>query len=35
MATSADSVVIEFLKYGGSEFRNQVLMIMNMIFKKG
>jgi len=28
----ADSVVNEFLKYGGSEIRNKLLKIMNMIF---
>ena len=31
----ADSVVNEFLKYGGSEVRNRLLKIMNMIFEKG
>ena len=30
-----DSVIIEFLKYGGSEVRNKLLKIMNMIFEKG
>ena len=33
-ATSADSVINEFLKYGGSEVRNKLLKIMNMIFVK-
>jgi hypothetical protein len=28
-------VVNKFLKYGGSEVRNKVLKIMNMIFEKG
>jgi len=31
----ADSVVNEFLKYGGFEVRNKVLKIMNMTFEKG
>ena len=31
----ADSVENEFLKYGGSEVRNKLLKIMNMIFAKG
>ena len=31
----ADRVVNEFLKYGGSEVRNKLLKIMNMIFGKG
>ena len=30
----ADSLVIEFLKYAGSEVRNKLLKIMNMIFEK-
>jgi hypothetical protein len=30
-----DRVVNEFLKYGGSEVRNKLLKIMNMILKKG
>ena len=34
-APGADSVVNEFLKYGGSEVRNKLLKIMNMIFEKG
>ena len=33
-APCADSVVNEFLKYGGSEVRNKLLKIMNMIFEK-
>ena len=32
---SADSVVNEFLKYGGPELRNKLLKIMNMIYEKG
>ena len=28
-------MVNEFLKYGGSEVRNKLLKIMNMIFEKG
>jgi len=28
-------VVNDFLKYGGSEVRNKLLKIMNMIFEKG
>ena len=31
----ADSVINEFLKYGGSEIRNKLLKIMNMIFERG
>ena len=31
----ADNVVNDFLKYGGSEVRNKLLKIMNMIFEKG
>ena len=34
-APGADSVINEFLKYGGSEVRKKLLKIMNMIFKKG
>ena len=34
-APGADSVVNEFLKYGGSKVRNKLLKIMNMIFEKG
>ena len=34
-APGADTVVNEFLKYGGSEVKNKLLMIMNMIFGKG
>ena len=34
-APDADSVVQEFLKYDGSEVRNKLLKIMNMIFEKG
>ena len=34
-APGADSVENEFLKYGGSEVRNKLLKIMNMIFAKG
>ena len=34
-APGADSVINEFLKYGGSEVRNKLLKIMNMIFEKG
>ena len=30
-----NSVVNEFLKYGGAEDRNKVLKIMNMILEKG
>ena len=30
-AQGADGVVNEFLKYGGSEVRNKLLKIMNMI----
>jgi len=33
-APGVDSVVNEFLKYGGSEVRNKLLKIMNMIFEK-
>ena len=28
-------MVEEFLKYGGSQVRNKLLKIMNMIFEKG
>ena len=28
-------MINEFLKYGGSEVRNKLLKIMNMIFEKG
>ena len=34
-APGADNVVNEFLKYSGSEVRNQLLKIMNVIFEKG
>ena len=34
-APGADSVVNEFLKYGGSEVRNKLLKIMKLIFEKG
>ena len=34
-APGADSVINEFLKYGGSEVRNKLLKIMNMIFENG
>ena len=34
-APGADRVVNEFIKYGGSEVRNKLLKIMNMIFEKG
>ena len=34
-APGADSVINEFLKYGGSEVRNKLLESMNMIFEKG
>ena len=34
-APGADSMISEFLKYGGSEVRNKLLKIMNMIFEKG
>ena len=33
-APDADTVVNEFLKYGGYEVRNKLLKIMNMIFEK-
>ena len=33
-APGADSLVNEFLKYGGSEVRNKLLKIMNMILLK-
>ena len=33
-AAGADSMIKEFLKYG-SEVRNKLLKIMNMIFEKG
>ena len=34
-ASGADTVVVnEFHKFGGSEVRNKLLMIMNMILKK-
>ena len=33
-APGADSVVDEFLKYGGSEVRNKLLKILNMVFEK-
>ena len=31
----ADCVINEFLKHGGSEVRNKLLKIMNMIFENG
>ena len=34
-APGGGSVVNEFLKYGGSEVRNWLMKIMNMIFEKG
>ena len=34
-APGADSVINEFLKYGGFEVRNKILKIMNKIFEKG
>ena len=34
-APGADSMINEFLKHGGSEVRNKLLKIMNMIFEKG
>ena len=34
-ALGADSVAKDFVKYGGSEIRNKLLKIMNMIFEKG
>ena len=34
-AIGADSVINEFLKYGGSEVRNKLLKITNTIFEKG
>ena len=34
-ASGADSGINEFLKYDGSEVRNKLLKIMNMIFEKG
>ena len=34
-ASGADIVVNVFLKYDGSEVRNKLLEIMNMIFEKG
>ena len=33
-APGADCVVNEFFKYGGSEVRNKLLKIMNMIFER-
>ena len=33
-ASGTDSMINEFHKYGGSEVRNKLLKIMNMIFKK-
>ena len=33
-APGADSVINEFLKYRGSEVRNKLLKMMNMIFEK-
>ena len=34
-ALGVDSVVNEFLKYGGPEVRNKLLKIKNMIFERG
>ena len=34
-APGADTVVNQFLKYGGSEARNKLLKILNVIFEKG
>ena len=34
-APDADSVINEFLKYGGSEVRNKLMKIRSMIFEKG
>ena len=34
-APGADSMINEFLKYGGSDVRNKLMKIMNMIFEKG
>ena len=34
-ALGADSMINQFLKYGGSEVRNKLLKIMNIIFEKG
>ena len=34
-APGPDSIINEFLKYGGSEVRNKLLKIMNMNFEKG
>ena len=34
-APCVDSVVNEFLKYGGSDVRNKLLKIMSMTFEKG
>ena len=34
MAPGADSMINEFLKYGGTEVRNKLLKIMNMILGK-
>ena len=33
-APGADSMLNKFLKYGGSEVKNKLLKIMNMIFEK-
>ena len=33
-APGADSIANEFLKYGGSEVRNKLLKIMNIVFEK-
>jgi len=35
MALGNDTVVNEFLEYGGSEVRNKLLKIMNMTLKIG
>ena len=34
-APRTDRVVNEFLRYGGSEVRNKLLKILNIIFEKG
>ena len=34
-APGADSMINEFLKYGGSEVWNKLLKITNVIFEKG
>ena len=35
ISPGVDSMINEFLKYGGSEVRNKLMKIMNMIFEKG